>query len=122
MTTRKHNEFLEADDSSDNGNDTGYDSEAADASKGRSSIVKSSRPAKRRRTSSISDSVQSDEYLSEGDEVDEAPGEQHISKDKIASSVNAQSSATHAETPPHTPSKPSPATIKDKPPKTAALP
>ncbi|KAL2819230.1 hypothetical protein BJX63DRAFT_382748 [Aspergillus granulosus] len=61
MTTRKRNEFLDIVASDDEDNDRGYDSEAAEESKGRT--------VKRRRTQTRSDQLESDS------EVEESEGE-----------------------------------------------
>ena len=113
MTIRKHNEFLEADGGSASDNDTGYDSEAADAYRGRSSIVKPSRAAKRRRTSSASTSAPSDDDSVEywNKEVDA----EHVGEDESISLARAQSNATDLDQL-HSVSEYSPAS-KDKIPK-----
>ncbi|KAL5336400.1 hypothetical protein BJX70DRAFT_390019 [Aspergillus crustosus] len=66
MTTRKHNEFLDIVSSDDEDNDRGYDSEAAEESKGRT--------VKRRRTQTRSNKLDGGSEAEEGkSEVEEIP-------------------------------------------------
>ncbi|KAL2000552.1 hypothetical protein VTN02DRAFT_2939 [Thermoascus thermophilus] len=76
MTTRKRNEFLDIGSSDDEGSDRGYDSEAAEETKGRSSSSRkekdAGRAAKRRRISvdEVEDSVSEGESDGEDGGVD----------------------------------------------------
>lgn len=75
MTTRKRNEFLDIGSSDDEGSDRGYDSEAAEETKGRSSSRKENdagRAAKRRRISvdEVKDSASEGESEGEDGGVD----------------------------------------------------
>jgi ESF2/ABP1 family protein len=57
----KYNAFLEASGSEDSGNDQGYDSEAAEQSKGHRSIYTSERAPKRRRLSAVESASDADD-------------------------------------------------------------
>ncbi|KAL4916580.1 Pre-rRNA-processing protein esf2 [Aspergillus aurantiobrunneus] len=89
MTTRKRNEFLDIASSDDEDNDAGYDSEAAEESKGRIT--------KRRKTQSRDDGLDSgsDGEESDGEEGEESSDEEaggvRLSKKREQRQANSQS-------------------------------
>ena len=83
MTSRTYNEFLEIDEGTDSDR-SGYDSEAEDAGKGRSSIAKASQQYKRRRVLPAHDYTHSDNEYS----ADERAGN---SKDESEVELSASS-------------------------------
>jgi len=89
MTTRKRNEFLEA-TLSDDEHDQGYDSEAAEESKGSRLVDLSSRGSKRRKLDSdVEKTVKDSEYSADSD-LDEGKEEQQAQEDADNNATSAQ--------------------------------
>ena len=77
MTSRTYNQFLEIDEGTDSDR-SGYDSEAEDASKGRSSIAKASQQSKRRRVSPARKFTRSDADYSVDESASKSKDESEV--------------------------------------------
>ena len=85
MTSRTYNEFLEIDEGTDSDR-SGYDSEAEDAGKGRSSIAKASQQYKRRRVLPTQDYANSDNDYSADERASNSEDESEVEDTAISKS------------------------------------